>query len=103
MPRIGFEHTIMASKRAKTVRALDHSATVTRAGHGSQSSFHQILHLIITRGRCHVPSGPSRIPPPPQLFELEKNIFALNLPYSYDFLSIQINKVCDNGHLCLTS
>jgi hypothetical protein len=29
MPRVGFEPTIPASKRAKTVHALDNSATVT--------------------------------------------------------------------------
>jgi hypothetical protein len=29
MPRVGFESTILASKRAKTVHALDHSVTVT--------------------------------------------------------------------------
>jgi hypothetical protein len=29
MPRVGFETTIQTSKRAKTVHALDHSATVT--------------------------------------------------------------------------
>jgi hypothetical protein len=29
MPRVGFEITIPASKQAKTVHALDHSATVT--------------------------------------------------------------------------
>jgi hypothetical protein len=29
MPRVGFEHTIPASERAKTVHALDRSATVT--------------------------------------------------------------------------
>jgi hypothetical protein len=29
MTRVGFESTIPASKRAKTVHALDHSATVT--------------------------------------------------------------------------
>jgi hypothetical protein len=29
MPSIGFEHTIPASERAKTVHALDCSATVT--------------------------------------------------------------------------
>jgi hypothetical protein len=29
MPRVGFEHTIPASERAKTVHALHHSATVT--------------------------------------------------------------------------
>jgi hypothetical protein len=28
MPRVGFEPTIRASKRAKTVLALDYSATV---------------------------------------------------------------------------
>jgi hypothetical protein len=32
MPRVGFEPTIPASKRAKTVHALDHSATVTGSG-----------------------------------------------------------------------
>jgi hypothetical protein len=29
MPEVGFEPTITASERAKTVHALDHSATVT--------------------------------------------------------------------------
>jgi hypothetical protein len=29
MPRVGFEPTITASERAKTVHALDRSATVT--------------------------------------------------------------------------
>jgi hypothetical protein len=29
MPRVGFKPTILASKRGKTVNALDHSATVT--------------------------------------------------------------------------
>jgi hypothetical protein len=29
MPRVGFKPTISASKRAKTVHVLDHSATVT--------------------------------------------------------------------------
>jgi hypothetical protein len=29
MPRVGFKHTISASARAKTVHALDRSATVT--------------------------------------------------------------------------
>jgi hypothetical protein len=29
MPRVGFEPTIRASKRAKTVHTLDHSAAVT--------------------------------------------------------------------------
>jgi hypothetical protein len=29
MPRVGFEPTILASKRAKTVHGLDHLATVT--------------------------------------------------------------------------
>jgi hypothetical protein len=29
MPRVGFDPTTPASKRAKTVHALDHSATVT--------------------------------------------------------------------------
>jgi hypothetical protein len=29
MPRVGFEHTIPASKQAKTLHTLDHSANVT--------------------------------------------------------------------------
>jgi hypothetical protein len=29
MPWVGFEHTVPASERAKTVHALDRSATVT--------------------------------------------------------------------------
>jgi hypothetical protein len=29
MPWVGFEHTILVSKQAKTVHALDRSATVT--------------------------------------------------------------------------
>jgi hypothetical protein len=32
MPRVGFEPTITASERAKTVHALDRSATVTGNG-----------------------------------------------------------------------
>jgi hypothetical protein len=44
MSRVRFEPTIPASKRAKTVHALDHSATVT----GNQP----ICYMIISRERA---------------------------------------------------
>jgi hypothetical protein len=38
MPCVGFEPTISASERAKTVHSLDRSATVAAAAGGSSSS-----------------------------------------------------------------
>jgi hypothetical protein len=42
MPRGGFEPTIPASKRAKIVHALDHSATVIGTGAGYQPEMNEI-------------------------------------------------------------
>jgi hypothetical protein len=45
MPRVGFKPTITASKRTKTVQALDHSATVTGVGY----LIHDKLEAIVGR------------------------------------------------------
>jgi hypothetical protein len=46
MPRVGFEPTIPASKRAKTVHALDNSATVT----GLVESVNDKLKIMLKKG-----------------------------------------------------
>jgi hypothetical protein len=47
MPRVGFQPTITASERAKTVHALDRSATVTGADvHDTRQLYTYILRYL---------------------------------------------------------
>jgi hypothetical protein len=50
MPRVGFEHMIPASKRAKTVYALDHSATVTGNQHSKDNENAFAMHQEVNYG-----------------------------------------------------
>jgi hypothetical protein len=53
MPRVGFE-PIPASKRAKTVHALDHLATVTSKENFTVTHTHTHTHTH-TRAQAHTP------------------------------------------------
>jgi hypothetical protein len=48
MPGVGFESTIPVSERAKTVHALDRTATVTGHGENYVNKINQILFQVIT-------------------------------------------------------
>jgi hypothetical protein len=48
---VGFEHTIPASEWAKTVHALDHSATVT-GSHCHQKLKYSTMKINVTRSQC---------------------------------------------------
>jgi hypothetical protein len=47
MPRVGLEPTITASERAKTVHALDRSATVT----GTQNTYLEQIYSLLQKTR----------------------------------------------------
>jgi predicted nucleic acid-binding Zn ribbon protein len=52
MPYVGFEHIIPASKQAKTIHALDRSATVT----GEVINRLKILRAMSNRGQTKHPN-----------------------------------------------
>jgi hypothetical protein len=56
MPQVGIEHTIPASKRAKTVHALDYSATVTGEGGNTSTQKSVNFYQIV---RTHIPEDNS--------------------------------------------
>jgi hypothetical protein len=49
MPRVGFEPIIAASKRAKTVHALDHSATATGLTTITYNNYRNAINITLNQ------------------------------------------------------
>jgi hypothetical protein len=61
MPWMGFERTVPASARAKTVHALDRAATVTGVHHMYSSQFSKLQVLLHSKNHLQHPAETTRI------------------------------------------